>query len=57
MSTTQQFAVYKNYPTADETFNIPSTEMTAYDGLDYSFETLTSGAYSGSTLNWTDVGE
>lgn len=35
----------KTFTTEGETVNIPSTEMTAYDGLDYSFNTLSDGAY------------
>ena len=36
----------KTFTTAGETVNIPSTEMTAYDGLDYSFSTADNNLYS-----------
>lgn len=35
----------KTFTTDDETVNIPSKDMTVYDGLNYLFETLISGAY------------
>ena len=35
----------KTFTTAGETVNIPSTEMTVYDGLDYSFNTLSDDSY------------